>query len=134
VPRHYREAPVNAIWEGSGNVMALDVLRVLERNAGLFEDVLAGIHHDLGDTGRGTVDVLRAAIRVCENDEGAARILTEQLALAAAAAELKRLGAGQVADAFIETRLAGQWRGTYGMLDARHDASTIVDMLYPAAG
>jgi putative acyl-CoA dehydrogenase len=132
--RHYREAPVNAIWEGSGNVMALDVLRVLERNAGLFEDVLAGIHHDLGDTGRGTVDVLRAAIRVCENDEGAARILTEQLALAAAAAELKRLGAGQVADAFIETRLAGQWRGTYGMLDARHDASTIVDMLYPAAG
>jgi CO/xanthine dehydrogenase Mo-binding subunit len=64
----------------------------------------------------------------------AARILTEQLALAAAAAELKRLGAGQVADAFIETRLAGQWRGTYGMLDARHDAATIVDMLYPPAG
>jgi len=132
--RYYREAPVNAIWEGSGNVMALDVLRVLARNASLFDDVLAGIHSDLGETGRGTVEVLRAAMRVCESDEGTARILTEQLALAAAAAELKHLGGGQVADAFIETRLAGQWRGTYGMLDARHDAAAIVDMLYPEAG
>ncbi|MCT7375672.1 acyl-CoA dehydrogenase family protein [Chelativorans salis] len=132
--RHYREAPVNAIWEGSGNVMALDVLRVLSRNAGLFDEVLASIHSDLGEPGRGTVEVLKAAIRVCQSDEGSARILTEQLALAAAAAELRRLGAGRVADAFIETRLAGQWRGTYGMLDARHDAAAIVEMLYPDAG
>ncbi|WEX11721.1 acyl-CoA dehydrogenase family protein [Chelativorans sp. AA-79] len=131
--RYYREAPVNAIWEGSGNVMALDMLRVLLRNASLFDDVLEGINRDLGPTGRGTVEVLQAAMRVCENDEGAGRILTEQLALAAAAAELRRLGAGQVADAFIETRLAGQWRGTYGMLDARHDAAAIVEMLYPEA-
>ncbi|WP_159586436.1 acyl-CoA dehydrogenase family protein [Chelativorans xinjiangense] len=132
--RYYREAPVNAIWEGSGNVMALDVLRVLSRNAGLLDEVLAGIRSDLGETGRGTVEVLKAAIRVCQSDEGSARILTEQLALAAAAAELRRLGAGRVADAFIETRLAGQWRGTYGMLDARHDAAAIVEMLYPDAG
>ncbi|WP_265518464.1 acyl-CoA dehydrogenase family protein [Nitratireductor luteus] len=131
--RHYREAPVNAIWEGSGNVMALDVLRVVSRNAGLFDEVLAGIHRDLGEKGKGTVDVLQAAISVCQSDEGSARILTEQLALAAAAAELRRLGAGQVADAFVETRLAGQWRGTYGMLDARHDASAIIEMLYPEA-
>ncbi|WP_163269812.1 acyl-CoA dehydrogenase family protein [Chelativorans alearense] len=132
--RYYREAPVNAIWEGSGNVMALDLLRVLSRNAGLLNEVLAGIHSDLGETGRGTVEVLKAAIRVCQSDEGSARILTEQLAIAAAAAELRRLGAGRVADAFIETRLAGQWRGTYGMLDARHDAAAIVEMLYPDAG
>ena len=59
------------------------------------------------------------------------RILTEQLALSAAAAELKRMGAGRIADAFIETRLAGQWRTTYGMLDARHDARLIIDTLYP---
>jgi len=131
--RYYREAPVNAIWEGSGNVMALDVLRVLSRNAGLFDDVLQGMAADLGPAGSGTVEVLSAAMRVCESDEGAGRILTEQLALAAAAAELKRLGAGQVADAFIETRLAGQWRGTYGMLDARYDAVAILDMLYPEA-
>jgi putative acyl-CoA dehydrogenase len=131
--RYYREAPVNAIWEGSGNVMALDVLRVLGRGRGLFDDVLAGIENDLGgQSGAGTTGVLRAAMQVAASDEGSARLLTEQLALAAAAAELRRLGAGRIADAFIETRLAGQWRGTYGMLDARHDARMIVDTLYPA--
>lgn len=129
--RYYREAPVNAIWEGSGNVMALDVLRVLARAPSLFDEVLAGIESDLGAHGKGTAGVLRAAMQVAGRDEGAARILTEQLALAAAAAELRRLGAGRIADAFLESRLAGQWRGTYGMLDARHDARLIVDTLYP---
>lgn len=129
--RHYREAPVNAIWEGSGNVMGLDVLRVLDRNAGLFDDVLGMIGNDLGEKGGATLEVLAAAARVCQTDEGSARILTEQLALAAAAAELRRMGGGRVADAFIETRLAGQWRSTYGMLDARHDAASILDVLYP---
>ena len=130
--RYYREAPVNAIWEGSGNVMALDVLRVLERAPALFDEVLAGIEKDLGQGGPGTVAVLRAAMQVAVSDEGSARILTEQLALSAAAAELKRMGAGRIADAFIETRLAGQWRTTYGMIDARHDARLIIDTLYPA--
>jgi len=129
--RHYREVPVNAIWEGSGNVMALDVLRVLKRGPALFDTVIADIGGQLGPTGRGTVDVLNAARKVAAADEGSARILTEQLALAAAAAELKRLGAGQIADAFIESRLAGQWRTTYGMLDARHDSRAIIDTLYP---
>ncbi|MBN9236203.1 MULTISPECIES: DNA alkylation response protein [Phyllobacteriaceae] len=129
--RYYREAPVNAIWEGSGNVMALDVLRVVSRAPALFEEVLAGIDRDLGANGRGTISVLKAAMQVASTDEGSARILTEQLALAAAAAELKRLGAGRIADAFIETRLAGQWRNTYGMLDSRHDARMILDTLYP---
>ncbi|TWG61396.1 acyl-CoA dehydrogenase family protein [Aminobacter sp. J44] len=128
--RHYREAPVNAIWEGSGNVMALDVLRVLGRAPQLFEEVLAGIGRDLGPAGKGTVGVLRAALQVAGSDEGSARILTEQLAISAA--ELRRMGAGRIADAFVETRLAGQWRTTYGMLDARHDARAIVDTLYPS--
>jgi len=129
--RYYREAPVNAIWEGSGNVMALDVLRVLGRAPGLFEEVLAGIDRDLGAGGRGTIGVLKAAMQVASTDEGSARLLTEQLALSAAAAELRRLGAGRIADAFVETRLAGQWRTTYGMLDSRHDARMIIDTLYP---
>jgi putative acyl-CoA dehydrogenase len=131
--RYYREVPVNAIWEGSGNVMALDVLRVLKRAPELFERVVGAIQRDLGAAGNGTAKVLRAAVQVSLADEGSARILTEQLALAAAAAELNRLGAGRIADAFIETRLAGQWRSTYGMLPARHDARAIVDTLYPEA-
>ncbi|MBO6716646.1 MAG: acyl-CoA dehydrogenase family protein [Rhizobiaceae bacterium] len=131
--RYYREVPVNAIWEGSGNVMALDVLRVLGRGPGLFDEVLEGIRRDLGNAGKGAFEVLRAAIDVAASDEGSARFLTEQLALSAAAAELKRMGAGRIADAFVETRLAGQWRGTYGMLDGRHDARAIIDTLYPEA-
>jgi putative acyl-CoA dehydrogenase len=90
--RHYREAPVNAIWEGSGNVMALDVLRVLTRGRELCEVALDSINTDLGAAGPRTVDVLRACMAVAERDEGAGRLLTEQLALAAAAAELTRLG------------------------------------------
>ena len=122
--------PVNAIWEGSGNVMALDVLRVLSRGPQLFDEVLSWIGSHLGRAGKGTMEVLRAAMQVAVRDEGSARILTEQLALAAAGAELRNLGLGELADAFIETRLAGQWRTTYGMLDARHDARGIVDSLY----
>jgi len=131
--RAYREAPVNAIWEGSGNVMALDVARVLSRAPGLFDEVLEWIGGQLGARGQGTLDVLRAALQLTETDPGVARLLTEQLAYAAAAAELRQLGADDVADAFIETRLGGQWRSTYGMLDARHNAERILDQLYPAS-
>ncbi|MEL4069624.1 acyl-CoA dehydrogenase family protein [Ochrobactrum sp. GPK 3] len=130
--RAYREAPVNAIWEGSGNVMALDVARVLSRAPGLFDEVLEWIGGQLGPRGQGTIDVLRAALQLTETDQGVARLLTEQLGYAAAAAELRQLGADDIADAFIETRLGGQWRSTYGMLDARHDAMRILDQLYPA--
>jgi putative acyl-CoA dehydrogenase len=132
IARHYREAPVNAIWEGSGNVMALDLLRVLAKNRDQFEILFAALQRDIGPAGAKTVDVLRAAVALCERDEGSARFLAEQLALAAAAAELIRLGAGRMADAFLETRLAGGWRSTYGMLDSRFDARFIVDLLYPA--
>jgi putative acyl-CoA dehydrogenase len=133
IARHYREAPVNAIWEGSGNVMALDVLRVLTRGRELCDVALDSINTDLGAAGPRTVDVLRACMAVAERDEGAGRLLSEQLALAAAAAELTRLGAGHVAEAFVETRLGGAWRSTYGMLDARFDARQIVELLYPPA-
>lgn len=131
--RAYREAPVNAIWEGSGNVMALDVARVLSRAPALFDEVLDWISGQLGVRGQGTIDVLQAALQLTETDQGVARLLTEQLAYAAAAAELRNLGADDVADAFIETRLGGQWRSTYGMLDARHNANRILDQLYPAS-
>ncbi|MBO3759864.1 acyl-CoA dehydrogenase family protein [Ciceribacter sp. L1K22] len=133
IARHYREAPVNAIWEGSGNVMALDVLRVISRGRDLFESVFAGLERDLGPSGKKTVEVLRAAVALCERDEGASRLLVEQLALAAAAAELYRIGAGKIADAFTETRLAGGWRHTYGVLDGRFDARYVIDLLYPPA-
>ncbi len=130
--RHYREAPVNAIWEGSGNVMALDLLRVLKRSPQALDTILEDLYRDLGRSADSTVGVLRAAAEVALTDEGSARFLTEQLALAAAAAELRRLSAGRIADAFAESRLGGAWRSTYGTLDARYEPATILQTLYPA--
>ncbi|WP_306117908.1 MULTISPECIES: acyl-CoA dehydrogenase family protein [unclassified Roseitalea] len=129
--RHYREAPVNSIWEGSGNVMALDLLRVFKRSEATLEAILDGLARDLGARADKTINVIRAALSLAAEDEGAARIATEQLALAAAAAELERLGMGGLAGAFADTRLGGAWRATYGMLDGRFDARTLLDALYP---
>ncbi len=131
--RQYRDAPVNAIWEGSGNVMCLDVMRVISKGGKLLDAVLARLESDLGGNGASkTIEVIRTAAAMATNDIGSARILTEQLALTAAGAELRRLNTGAIADAFIETRLGGLWRSTYGMLDNRHDSRAIVDTLYPA--
>ena len=131
--RHYREAPLNAIWEGSGNVMALDLMRAIGQDPSKFEAVVDMVSSDLGAFSKRTVDVLTAATALVQRDEGAARLLVEQLALSAAAAELYNMGAGRIADAFAESRLAGAWRSTYGMLDSRFDSTQIVSLLYPEA-
>ncbi len=129
--RAYREAPVNAIWEGSGNVMALDLARVLRQDPDAFETVIGMIETDMGATAGGTPGVLRAALSMALSDEGACRLLAEQLALAGAAAALRRANAARAANAFADTRLGGVFRHTYGMLDLRHDSRAIVDDLYP---
>lgn len=129
--RAYREAPVNAIWEGSGNVMALDLARVLRQDPDAFETVIGMIETDMGATAGGTPGVLRAALSMALSDEGACRLVAEQLALAGAAAALRRLNAVRAADAFADTRLGGVFRHTYGMLDLRHDSRAIVEDLYP---
>ena len=129
--RHYREAPVNAIWEGSGNVMALDLLRAIGQDSNQLQSVVTSIAGDLGSFSKRTIDVLMAATALCQRDESAGRLLCEQLAYSAAAAELYRMGAGHIADAFSESRLAGAWRTTYGMVDMRFDAAQIVSLLYP---
>ena len=131
LPRVYREAPGNALWEGSGNVMALDVMRVLRKSSEPLEAVLANIEDALGGTAKSTMNVLRAATAVALADEGSARILTEQLAMTVAAAALRRRFPSVVADAFLETRLGKPWRTTYGMLDSRFDAKAFVNYLCP---
>jgi putative acyl-CoA dehydrogenase len=119
LPRLYREAPVNSIWEGTGNVLCLDVMRTLRKSSEPLEAVLGTIEDALGNTAKSTLNVLRAATAVALADEGAARILTEQLAITVAAAALRRRFPSVIADAFLETRLGKPWRTTYGMLDSR---------------
>jgi len=131
--RHYREAPLNAIWEGSGNIMCLDVMRVLSSSTEIADTVLYDLERDMGTQNADkTIAVIRSATQMAADDLGSARILVEQLAYTAAAAELNRLGAGDTAGAFMETRLGGLWRSTYGMLDNRYNAAGIIDENYPA--
>jgi putative acyl-CoA dehydrogenase len=95
--------------------------------------VLETIGGELGPGSKAAVDVLSAAAAVALEDEGSARILTEQLALTAAAAALRRDYPPAFADAFIETRLGRSWRATYGMMDGRFDSRTLIDYVAPAA-
>ncbi len=104
LPRLYREAPVNAIWEGSGNVMGLDVLRALkhEDDAGRVISLLGTAAPGLDAAG------LRAA------DEGNARMIASKLALAASFAALKESVPAAVADVFLRTRIETQHSVLYG--------------------
>jgi putative acyl-CoA dehydrogenase len=129
--RIYRDVPANAMSEGGGNVMALELMAVLRKSSEPLEVVLANIEDALGSTAKSTLNVLRAATAVALADEGSARILTEQLAMTVAAASLRRRFPSVVADAFLETRLGKPWRSTYGMLDSRFDARAFVNYLCP---
>ena len=131
LPRIYREAPFNALFEGTGNILCLDVMRVLRKSSEPLEAVLANIEDSLGGTAKSTLNVLRAAAAVALADEGSARILTEQLAMTVAAAAIRRRFPSVIADAFLETRLGKPWRTTYGMLDSRFDAKGFINYVCP---
>src|SRR5450830_1167283 len=132
LPRLYREAPVNSIWEGAGNIMCLDVLRAIERtpNAG---DVL---RHELDEAGDARLKAfagrlqqrLRAADR---NDESQARVLVRALVLALQAALLAKHSPGAVADAFCASRLNGESSGAFGTLPRGLDLRAIAERAAP---
>ena len=107
-------------------------MRVIGKSVAVLNTVLDGIQADLGGANAAkTVDVIRSAALMAAEDPGATRILVEQLAFTAAAAELNKSAFGDLASVFKETRLGGLWRNSYGMLDNRHDATRIVDQLFP---
>jgi putative acyl-CoA dehydrogenase len=115
--RHYRESPVNAIWEGSGNVMCLDVLRALSREADAASAVLQDI---AGETGGlpGASDAIAFIGKAFRrpDSERVARLAVEKLALLAAAAALNKVSP-RSAELFARTRLAGNHPSMYGAID-----------------
>jgi putative acyl-CoA dehydrogenase len=114
--RAYREAPLNAIWEGSGNVMCLDILRALQRDPDAAEAAFAVIAPGLaGDTRLMTaLAAVKARLAQPAGLEAEARHVAEQLALLAAAALLRLHAPHYSAEAFIASRFGGRWRQTYG--------------------
>src|SRR4051794_19472810 len=115
--RHYREAPVNAIWEGSGNVMCLDVLRALSREFEAASAVLKGLATECGGLPGldDTVTFITQAFRRTDS-ERVARLAVEKLALLAAAAALNKVSPRH-AELFARTRLALDHGSMYGAVD-----------------
>jgi putative acyl-CoA dehydrogenase len=127
MPRLYREAPLNSIWEGSGNVNALDVLRALVKEPEAWAAYL-----DEMELGRGAdrrldaaIDALRLA--VTNPQEAGARRLVEDMAVTLQAALLVRHAPPPVAEAFLATRLSGSMRGVYGALPEGLALDAIID-------
>jgi putative acyl-CoA dehydrogenase len=128
MPRLYREAPLASIWEGSGNVMALDVLRALSRSPEALDAFFAEVD-DAADADPRLDDftaATRAEFTDLEAIEPRARRVVERMALCLQGSLLVRHAPAAVADAFCAARLAGDAGLSYGTLPAGVDAATIV--------
>ena len=130
LPRLYREAPLNSIWEGSGNVICLDILRAMTRDAASLEAVAGEINQARGADRRfdAFTDRLHSAL-TASRDEASARRLAEHLALALQASLLIRNSASEIADAFCASRLDGESHFTFGSMRATID----VEAAFPTA-
>ncbi len=139
LPRIYREMPLNSIWEGAGNVMCLDVLRALRKQA-----VVDAVITEL-DTAKGSdraYDQFCASLKQrlvtsiqSENGEAqsGARRLTQDIALAIQASLLARHAPHAVFATFVASRIAGDWTGAYGTLTAEAPFEVLIDRAMPAA-
>jgi putative acyl-CoA dehydrogenase len=128
MPRLYREAPVNSIWEGSGNVICLDVLRALQRDSEAGPAFLREVESARGGNAHldKALDDLKEALADHSDIELRARRLTEQMALVWQAALLVRYSPAAVSDAFCASRLGAPWSGSYGTLPRGTDCNAIV--------
>jgi putative acyl-CoA dehydrogenase len=130
MPRLYREAPLASIWEGSGNVQCLDVIRAMIKNPESVEafaaEVGEGAVHEarLDRFGRKLRDDLVSDPATLE---ARARSLVERMALALQGSLLIRFGDEAVADAFCASRLSGEWGQAFGTLPAGTDFTRIID-------
>jgi putative acyl-CoA dehydrogenase len=134
LPRLYREAPVNSIWEGAGNVVCLDVLRALAREPESLEALLAELQGARGADLRLDGRLVRLSNALADQStlEPRARQLVEQLALALQAALLVRHAPAAVADAFCASRLSDYPGRQFGVLPSGLDLAAICARAQPA--
>jgi putative acyl-CoA dehydrogenase len=133
LPRLYREAPLASIWEGSGNIQALDVLRAMIRSPEAVEAFANEV--GAGAVAEPRLDAYGAALRrdLANTDgiEARARQLVERMALALQASLLVRFGDPAVAEAFCASRLDGDWGRAFGTLPASTDFGRIIERHSP---
>lgn len=133
MPRLYREAPINAIWEGSGNVQCLDVLRALSKTPAVMDAFYTEINkaqgaHALLD--RYVAD-LATQLKDSRKFEYRARDVVDRMALALQAALLVRHAPSFISDAFCESRLAQVGQHNYGALSPGADTAAIIERATP---
>lgn len=122
--RLYRESPVNAIWEGSGNVIALDVTRAIARNPESLDAFLT-------ETEPATTEAIRQQVDTALGDEAGARRLTESLALAWAGALMRAHTPDETANAYMRSRLDADHGALYGTLPTDLPLRRIADRAVP---
>src|SRR6478735_923354 len=127
--RLYREAPLNAIWEGTSNMMCMDVLRSLRRDAATSEVFMAEVMRAKGADRRldRWLDRLGTEIARPRNDDGHARRLCNSMAYALQAGELLENASPDVFETFCRSRLQGDWGYVFGTLDSSPELKGIVE-------
>ncbi len=133
MPRLYREAPLNSIWEGSGNVMGLDVMRAMGREVEAIPALMAELEKARGNHSNldRAIDDLRDELANTDGIEGRMRMITEMMALTLQGALLTSHGAPEVAEAFCASRLAARYRGAFGTLPSGCDLDAIITRALP---
>ncbi|MCA9110612.1 MAG: hypothetical protein KDA52_11720, partial [Planctomycetaceae bacterium] len=133
MPRLYREAPLNSIWEGSGNVMCLDVLRAMSREPESLAAFEAELQKASGADKRldRLIGQIRVGLHYKEDVQFRARRLVEQMALALQASLLVQHGDPHVAEAFCASRLAGDHGHVFGTLSPEVQFSKIIQRSRP---
>ncbi|MGI8920459.1 MAG: acyl-CoA dehydrogenase family protein, partial [Solirubrobacteraceae bacterium] len=133
MPRLYREAPLNGIWEGSGNVICLDVLRAMARDPLSVEAFFGELEEARGADPRldAAVDALRRELSDLEAIESRARTVVERMALALQGSLVVRYSPPEVADAFCASRLDGEHGMAFGTLPAGVDFPAIIERHRP---
>jgi putative acyl-CoA dehydrogenase len=129
MPRLYREAPLVSIWEGSGNVAALDTLRAMVKEPETVEAFFAECELAAGSDARydDAFALLRKEFADVEEMQFRARRIVERMALVLQGSLLLRHGDTAVAEAFVASRLSGDWGVAYGTLPTGLDTATILD-------
>jgi putative acyl-CoA dehydrogenase len=132
MPRLFRESPLNSLWEGAGNVNALDVLRAASKEPGAVDAFFAEVEAARGADHRfdDAIALVRSQVSGGKTDEFDARRLAERMALLLQGALDLRRSPSFVADAFCASRIGGDWGRAFGTLPRGCDAKAIVDRAF----
>ncbi|MFD7402175.1 acyl-CoA dehydrogenase family protein [Streptomyces sp. NPDC059866] len=133
LPRLVRESPLNSIWEGAGNVQALDVLRALQREPAALNAYLVEVGQARGADHRldGAIKNLLTELADLDGIEARARRIVERLAVVLQGSLLVRYAPPEVADAFCASRLGGDWGSAFGTLPHTLDLRSVVARAQP---